>query len=96
MRHFVYILYSATLDKFYVGQSGDVAARLEYHNNPIETRKFTVRGGPWELKLTILCDDKKHAIAVEKFIKRMKSRAFIQKVLIDEKLQSDILFKTRT
>ena len=94
MRYYVYVLYSATLNKFYVGQTEDIDRRLEYHNNPIESRKFTAKGRPWELKLVIECESRGHAIALERFIKRMKSQAFIRKLILDENLRNDILLKT--
>ena len=39
MQCFVYILYSKAFDKFYVGQTKDVNARLLRHNSG--TEKFT-------------------------------------------------------
>ncbi|WP_410266623.1 GIY-YIG nuclease family protein [Cyclobacterium sp.] len=33
MENFVYILYSASLDRFYVGQTQDLETRLQRHNS---------------------------------------------------------------
>ena len=48
---YVYILYSQSADKFYVGQTSDVHKRLREHNNPLENSKFTAKFIPWEIVL---------------------------------------------
>ncbi len=80
----VYILYSAKLDKYYIGRSENVALRLTFHNNPIETRKFTARGLPWELRRSIPCETKAQSIRMEKLIKQKKSRKFVELLLTEE------------
>jgi putative endonuclease len=44
----VYILYSAQLDKYYVGSTEDVLSRLRRHNMGHST--YTKTGIPWVLK----------------------------------------------
>ena len=66
----VYILYSEKLGRFYVGRTEDLAVRLKFHNNPIESRKYTARGLPWHLRLEIPCDNKEQSIRLEKLIKK--------------------------
>ena len=46
-RSWVYILWSDTAQRYYVGQTTDVARRLAMHNNGRET--WTKRGVPWRL-----------------------------------------------
>ena len=87
----VYILYSAKLDKYYVGRTDNLELRLQYHNYPIESRKFTARGLPWELRLSIPCVTKKQSIRLEKLIKQKKSRKFIESLLTDESLAVKLL-----
>jgi putative endonuclease len=94
MHHFVYILYSASADRYYVGQSEDPEARLHYHNNPLENRKFTAKGRPWIIKLSVALDSKAHAMALETFLKRMKSRQFIEKFIHDLQLREIIIMQT--
>ena len=43
----VYILYSASIDRYYVGSTGDLADRLHRHNGG--RSKYTRVGVPWEL-----------------------------------------------
>ncbi|MDZ4663347.1 MAG: GIY-YIG nuclease family protein [Bacteroidota bacterium] len=44
--YFVYIIYSAKFDKFYIGQTNDFQARILRHNNGYEG--FTKPFHPWE------------------------------------------------
>jgi len=45
--YFVYVLWSASARKFYVGISEDPAARLLQHNSRVS--KWTARHMPWEI-----------------------------------------------
>ena len=92
----VYILYSAKLDKYYVGRSEDVDRRLHFHNHPIETRKFTARGLPWLLLLTIPCETKGQSIRLEKLIKAKKSRKFVELLIADEAQVQKLIQETCT
>jgi putative endonuclease len=71
-----YILYSARLDKYYVGACTDLARRLYEHN--IGHGKFTSMGVPWILKYTESFDSLADAKKREAYIKRMKSRKYIE------------------
>jgi predicted GIY-YIG superfamily endonuclease len=50
---YVYILYSASADKFYVGQTHDVELRLSFHNE-LSDHSFTSRFRPWQLRASKL------------------------------------------
>jgi len=78
--HFVYILYSESIDRFYIGESKDVDARLIKHNadnNQSSTRK----GIPWKLKAKFEVPDRNYALKVEKFIKDQKNREFTEALI---------------
>ena len=47
--YYVYILYSKQFDKYYIGQTNDVGARLHRHNSGYEnaTKPYT----PWVMLL---------------------------------------------
>ncbi|MGZ2368927.1 GIY-YIG nuclease family protein [Ancylomarina sp. YFZ004] len=83
--YFIYILYSETSDKYYVGYTVDVEKRLYFHNNPIKTC-YTSKHTPWVLKRFFsVGDSKMNALRVERKIKKMKSRKFIEDLLdLDE------------
>ena len=71
-----YILYSAKLDKYYVGACTDIQRRLYEHNLGHST--FTSTGVPWELKFTKEFSTLQEAKQFEGKIKRMKSRKYIE------------------
>ena len=45
------------------------------------------------MKFTFECDNKEDAIYLEKFIKKMKSRVFIEKIIDNPEIVKDILLK---
>ena len=96
MSHLVYILHSETLDKYYVGRTENIELRLQYHNDPIESRKFTARGVPWVLKCSMVCSSKEHSVRLEDFIKKLKSRSFIERIINDLDIQKELIKKTST
>ena len=77
----VYILYSMSLDKFYIGYTSDFSARLAFHNS-LQNNIWTKRGQPWAVHLLIEKLGKSQALKIEKHLKNMKSR----KYLLDLKL----------
>ena len=78
----VYILHSQKLDRFYIGQTTlSPSTRLEQHNSDHFPLQFTKSGVPWTLFLVIKCQNRTHAILVEKHIKQMKSKAYIQNLI---------------
>ena len=52
--HFVYILYSKKLNRFYIGETFDVLVRIKRHNSDYYDNKFTAKGKPWELFLKVV------------------------------------------
>ncbi|WP_429416517.1 GIY-YIG nuclease family protein [Roseimarinus sediminis] len=75
----VYILYSARIDHYYVGYTNDLKRRLYEHNR--RKGKYTDRGIPWELKYTEQFSTKAEALSRELFLKRQKSRSFIEAII---------------
>jgi putative endonuclease len=79
--YYLYFLYSADADKFYVGHSSDPWRRFFQHLNNSKD-KFTGRYNDWVLSAVFLVSSiKGDAEKVEKFIKRQKSRNLIHKML---------------
>ena len=79
---YVYILYSERIDKYYVGFSENPDNRLEFHNSPFN-KIWTKRGQPWVLLKILEFDSKTEALRVEKFIKKQKSKSFIQMIILE-------------
>ena len=83
---YIYIIYSPSADKYYVGYSNDPARRLIEHNTkPFDT--YTSKHRPWYLKASFSCSlNESEAIQIERFIKRQKSRKLIE-MLCDPQFQ---------
>ncbi|REL39125.1 GIY-YIG nuclease family protein [Rhodohalobacter sp. SW132] len=78
----VYILYSQRIDQYYTGHAQDLKDRCRRHN---EGRSLaTKRGVPWELKKAIDFGTRSEAMKAENWLKRMKSRKVIEKVISGE------------
>ena len=71
----VYILFSKTLDRFYVGFTNDIERRLLEHNR--KKGKYTDAGMPWVLVYHENYDLKSEAMIREKQIKLHKSKQYI-------------------
>jgi putative endonuclease len=76
MCHFCYIIYSKSLDRFYVGETSDFEQRLLFHN--IGFSGFTSKASDWEPFLVIECKDKLTACKMKKHIKSMRSVNYIK------------------
>jgi putative endonuclease len=72
----VYILWSESLKKFYVGNTNDVIDRLFRHNAGYE--KYTSKGTPRKLIHEIVCKDRKEAYNLEMKIKKRGIRRYLE------------------
>ena len=88
----VYILHSIKLDRFYTGFTTNLDQRLLFHQNP-ETHKFTYNAHDWTLFLKIECENKKQALAIEQHIKKMKSKIYIENLLLYPNIKRKLLEK---
>jgi putative endonuclease len=77
----VYIIYSLSFDRYYVGHTGDIADRLFRHNN--SGSKATKKGADWTLKYTKQFDSRSEAMKHEMEIKAKKSRKYIESLIIN-------------
>ncbi len=76
----VYILFSTTRQKFYVGYTGDdLVERLRKHNS--NHKVFTGGIGDWELKYKVEFKTKLEAMKREKEIKSWKSSKKIAQLI---------------
>ncbi|NOX67374.1 MAG: GIY-YIG nuclease family protein [Chlorobi bacterium] len=80
--HFLYILKSKSVDKFYVGISQNPERRLGYHNS--FEKGFTSRYRPWEIIFTQKFISKEEALAAERKVKSWKSKKMINKLIDGE------------
>ncbi len=75
---FVYSLQSLShSDKFYIGCTEDVEARLEKHNKGDSPHTSKYR--PWKMVAYLWFEDEKKALTFEKYLKSGSGRAFSKK-----------------
>ena len=79
MRYFIYILYSSSKDRYYIGYSQNPEERLLEHN--AGATPSTRPGKTWKIVFKEECVDKTTAIKRENSIKKMKSRKYIEKLI---------------
>ncbi len=72
----VYILFSDSLSKFYVGQTQDLDSRLRRHND--RRVSFTATGVPWKLIHIFSCLDRSTALQLENKIKKRGIKRHLQ------------------
>lgn len=89
MNHFCYIIYSHRLDKFYVGETENFANRLEMHNKGFS--RFTSKASDWTLHILIPCNDKSAATKLERHIKSMKSRKYLEDLVLYPEMVNKLL-----
>jgi putative endonuclease len=77
---YCYILFSPTLNKFYIGHTGDhIDERIRKHNS--NHNGFTGGKGDWQIVFFETFTDKKAAYAREREIKAWKSRIRIENLI---------------
>ena len=85
--YYIYILYSAGSDKYYLGYSSDFQRRLRAHNTQEHFNTYTSKHRPWELVAVFEVGPvEAEAIRIERFIKKQKSRTLIKTMVESETL----------
>jgi putative endonuclease len=79
MNYFLYIIYSESIDQFYIGISSNPDARLLSHN--ISNKGWTKRGRPWKLAFKKEFENKAIAQKWERFVKNQKRRDVIKLII---------------
>ena len=89
--HYLYIIYSEKLKKYYVGETSDIDQRLQQHNSHYFKNNYTKGAEDWVGKLKFRTSSKYEAILLERYIKRMKGRKFTEKLIALPAILKDIL-----
>ena len=77
---YIYILESSADGHYYVGYTDDLSRRFEEHNSS-DHPTYTSKHRPWKLFVAYeVSPDRGVAMQAEMFIKKQKSRKFIQKI----------------
>ncbi len=93
-----YILFSKSLNKFYVGATQtSVMQRLEKHNkHSYGSHRYTARANDWEVFLILETNHYSHAIRIERKVKAMKSKTYIKNLKQYPELQIKLIKQTST
>jgi putative endonuclease len=92
---YIYIIFSESANKYYIGHTNDPCRRLEEHNMVIKNN-FTFKYRPWILKGCFpISQSRREAIMIEKYLKKMKSRIFIKNLIASPEHFDEILKKVR-
>ncbi len=91
-----YILFSASLNTFYIGVThDDVNQRLNKHNkHSYGNNRYTAKTNDWEVFLILETSDYSHAIRIERKIKSLKSKTFIWNLKQYPELQLKLMTQT--
>ena len=74
----IYIIYSASLDRYYVGSTGNMEDRMFRHNN--SGSKSTKSASDWVLVYSEDFETRSEAVQRELEIKGKKSRKYIERL----------------
>ena len=76
---YVYILFSPSLNRYYIGHTGQLDDRLFRHTN--SGSKSTKAAHDWQLVYSESYPSRSDAMKRESFIKKQKSRRFIETLI---------------
>jgi putative endonuclease len=79
MKHFVYILFSVDLDRYYIGSAENIEERLKKHLG--NHKGFTGKAKDWEIKYKKEFDTKDESLRREKQLKSWKNRTRIEQLI---------------
>ena len=100
--HYVYILFSQATQRYYIGESAFPEKRLEDHNKAKYASASTRFTSDWVIRKLIRCRNRTDALKIERYIKSMKSRRFIEqlineasffatfKIIVNQRLNVDV------
>ncbi len=85
------------MDKYYVGATSDnIMIRLEKHRNGKYSTSYTAQADDWQLFIHFEVDSYAHTIRIEKKIKSIKSRKYIENLKRYDELKEKLIKKTST
>lgn len=74
--HYVYVIYSKTLNRFYVGETANLEDRLKGHVS--NKNKYTGKAKDWNLVWNTVLPDRRSALLMEKKIKHRGIARFLE------------------
>ena len=79
----VYVLFSNSFSKIYIGYTNNLEQRVLSHNE-LAKKGWTMKFRPWTLVHTEQYETKKEAMAREKQLKSAKGRKWIWNIIIEK------------
>ncbi|GAB4022873.1 GIY-YIG nuclease family protein [Spirosoma koreense] len=76
--HTVYIIYSPSADRYFIGQTKDLKITMWQHN--AKTNPATADGKPWEVKFTQPFPTRNEALSLEMKLKK-KDRSYWEELI---------------
>ena len=83
----VYVLYSKSFDKIYIGFTSDIDQRLVSHNHP-DNKGWTRKFAPWTIVYSEQYGLKSDAMTREKQLKSHQGREFVRMKLQEHQTSS--------
>jgi len=93
MNHFVYIIYSESADRFYIGETSNVQERINQHNSGFYDFAFSKQASDWNLYWSLECNSRSQAIKIEKHIKKMRNRKFYENLILYPEISQKLLIR---
>jgi putative endonuclease len=84
----LYILYSDSIDRYYIGFTDSLEWRLFRHNQG--WGRYSKRGIPWKIAYTEDCEIKSDALIREREIKSRKTRNYVESLIKNKLVTSCI------
>ena len=75
----VYVLYSESFNKIYIGYTSDIEQRVKSHNE-LATKGWTIRFRPWKVIHTEIFESKHDAMKREKQLKTAAGRDWVWQI----------------
>ena len=76
----VYVLYSESFGKIYIGYTSDLAKRFKSHNE-LATKGWTIKFRPWKIVHTEFFESKQDAMRRERELKTAKGREWVWQLI---------------
>ena len=76
----VYVLYSKSYNKIYIGFTSNLEERIKSHNE-LSTKGWTIRFRPWDIIHTEIFDNKADAMRREKQLKTAQGREWVWQLI---------------
>ena len=93
MNHCVYVLFSKKVNSYYIGETSDLKNRLQWHNSGEFKKAHTKIANDWNVFFVIHCKDCVQARKIEKHIKAMKSKIYLENLKLHPEISLKLLEK---